>query len=1004
MPSLKKLFLFFPFLLVAFLSVAQQDILDSLEAKLKSRLDSRTRVDVLNQLAYNNFDVNDTLAFEYAKQALALSIKTNYPLGEKYANTLVGLGLFSSGKSKVAIPYFLRSSKISVPKSESMSSYNQMLLGNLYTDIGQYDSALFRYHQARAIAFNHSQADLQAIYKNMARVFSLQWKNKAALVYLDSAKALSKYGDAYMEMELLSRYCTVYLNLLEFDKAKECLTRLCHLAEVNNDYYHKIECKLQQSRMQLIRGEFNASLVSSLDAVSISTKYNYYQYVEVLHQAGDAYLEISQLELSAQYLYQALKLSESAGLKHQTGTIYNSLAWLTKIQRNNDKAIDYTNKAQTILEEVGDAIGVSESYNVRGLTYLLMEDYLRAEQEFKKSLQIRREANYPKAVSASLYNLADLYLEQEKNEEALKLLYEVVEIEKKIGNKPYLSMTYGLIARQLVRDKKFKEAFGFLKKAEEEGKSDQSLFIKRDNARSYAFYYRALNDYKNAYLYQREYQDLTDEIYDHEGADKLAEYEALYKTQKRDQEIELLNQKQRGQETQLKFQKAEIEKKNIMILSACIGLLVIVIAGFINYNSYKQKVRVNKKLRKLNQEVLSKNEEVQSNLDHIVELKSDLEVTEKQYRNLIENATDLIYEVDENGKFTYFNPVSERITGYTAEELLRTHFWEIIHPDFAQYYTEKVIDLMKKQTEASYLEVLLKTKEGKKVWIGQNIRMIYQGNRLIKGEVVARDITNQKLAEEEMLKAKEQAEKAYNAKSEFLANMSHEIKTPLNGVIGFSDLLTKTELNKTQQKYANTISQSATKLLVMIDEILDFSKIEAGKLTLSLGNVHLREMCRQALDTIKPQTDKKSINTLLVISKEVPQFILADDIRLYQVLINLLSNAAKFTEQGEIELKVEELKKETPNQINLRFSVKDTGIGIAPQNQQKIFDAFVQEDISTTKKYGGTGLGLTISTELLALMDSKLQLESNAGKGSLFYFDVAFDLVSEPHTEIKPIA
>jgi PAS domain S-box-containing protein len=975
---------------------SQGRIVDSLKLVLKSKLTDHQKADVLNELSYNNYDVNDTLAFEYAKQALALSIQTNYPLGEKYANTLVGLGLFSSGKSKVAIPYFLRSSKISVPKSESISAYNQMLLGNLYTDIGQYESALFRYHQARAIAFNHSKADLQAIYKNMARVFSLQWKNQLALTYLDSAKALSNYGDAYMEMELLSRYCSVYLNLLEFDKAKECLNRLCHLAEVNDDYYHKIECKLQQSRSQLIQGEFNASLVSSLDAVSTSTEYNYYQYVEVLHQTGDAYLEISQLELSAQYLYQALKLSESAGLQHQTGTIYNSLAWLSKVQRNYNKTIDYTNKAQAILEKVGDRLGVSESYNVRGLTYLLMEDYVRTEQEFKKSLQIRREVGYPKAVSASLYNLADLYLEQEKNEEALKLLYEVVEIEKKIGNKPYLSMTYGLIARQLVRDKKFKEAFGFLKKAEEEGKSDQSLYIKRDNARSYAFYYRELNDYKNAYLYQREYQDLTDEIYDHEGADKLAEYEALYKTQKRDQEIELLNQKQQSQEVQLKFQKTEIEKKNLMIISACIGLLVIVIAGLINYNSYKQKIRVNKELRKLNQEVLSKNEEVQSNLDHIVELKNDLEVREQQYRNLIENATDLIYEVDENGKFTYFNPVSERITGYTAEELLRTHFWEIIHPDFAQFYTEKVVDLMKKQTETSYLEVLLKTKEGKKVWIGQNIRMIYQGNRLLKGEVVARDITKQKLAEEEMIKAKEQTEKAYEAKSEFLANMSHEIKTPLNGVIGFSDLLIKTELNSTQQKYASTISQSANKLLEMVEEILDFSKLEAGKLSLLISKVDVQEVCNQAMNAIKPESEKKGLKMQVAISTDVPTFILADEMRLHQVLINLLSNAAKFTEHGTIKLKVEALERKLPAKTSLRFSVKDTGIGIAPKNQQKIFDAFVQEDISTTKKYGGTGLGLTISNELLSLMDSRLQLESDLGKGSLFYFEVLFD--TEPKT------
>ncbi len=986
MRSIKHLTLLFLFFTLSLPLHGQNRLLDSLALLLKSNINKHQRIDVLNELAYNNYDVNDTLALVYANQALELSVQTKYPLGEKYANTLVGLGLFSAGKYKAAIPYLRRSNKIVASKAESYTSYNQMLLGTLYTGMGEYDSARIQYLQARSLAFNHSKADLQAVYKNMARLFILQWKNELALTYLDSAKALRNYGDAYMEMELLSRYSSAYLNLLEFAKAQECLNRLGQLAEANNDYYHRIEYNLQQSRMQLIQGEFNKSLVSSLEAVSISSTYNYYQYVEVLHQAGNAYLEISQLELSAQYLYQALKLSESTGLKHQTGLIYNSLAWLTKVQRSYNKAIDFTNKAQALLEDVNDPVGIAESYNVRGLTYLLMEDYVHSEQEFQNSLALRRRVGYPRDVSASLYNLADLYLEQEKNEEALKLLYEVVEIEKKIGNKPYLSMTYGLIAGQIVRDKKFKEALEFLRKADDEGEQDQSLYIKRDNARSYVFYYHELNDYKNAYIYQRKYQDLTDEIYDSEGADKLAEYEALYKTQKRDQEIELLNQKQKGQEAQLKLQKAEIEKKNIMVLAACIGLSVILAAGFVNYINYKRKIRVNEVLRKLNQDIVSRNEEVQSNLDHIVQLKNDLEIREQQYRNLIENASDLIYEVDGNGKFVYFNPVSVRITGYTAEELLNTHFWEIIHPDFKQFYTDKVIDLIKKQTESAYLEVVIKTKEGESVWVGQNIRMTYEGNRLVSGEVVARDITKQKLADEEMVKARKDAEKAYEAKSEFLANISHEIKTPLNGVIGFSDLLTKTQLNDVQQKYASTISKSANKLLEMVEEILDFSKLEAGKLSLAINKVSIEEVCSQAMNVIRPLNSERKLATLLTISNEVPLFILADEIRLIQVLGNLLSNAAKFTERGTIELKVETIERRAPDQVSLRFSVSDTGIGIDISNQKKIFEAFVQGDISNTKKYGGTGLGLTISNELLALMNSRLELESEKGKGSIFYF------------------
>lgn len=250
------------------------------------------------------------------------------------------------------------------------------------------------------------------------------------------------------------------------------------------------------------------------------------------------------------------------------------------------------------------------------------------------------------------------------------------------------------------------------------------------------------------------------------------------------------------------------------------------------------------------------------------------------------------------------------------------------------------------------------------------------------------DITQICLQREELKTAKKQAEQASLAKSEFLASMSHEIRTPLNGVIGFTDLILKTRLDETQQQYLSIVNQSANTLLGIINDILDFSKIEAGKLELEIEKCDLYEIGSLAADIISYQVKKKKLEMLLNISTDLPRFIWADVIRLKQILINLLSNASKFTEEGEIELKIEPLTDPSQKEITIRFEVRDTGIGIRVDKQKKIFQAFSQEDGTVTRKYGGTGLGLTISNKLLALMGSSLQLESVPGKGSRFFFDL----------------
>jgi two-component system sensor histidine kinase/response regulator len=386
----------------------------------------------------------------------------------------------------------------------------------------------------------------------------------------------------------------------------------------------------------------------------------------------------------------------------------------------------------------------------------------------------------------------------------------------------------------------------------------------------------------------------------------------------------------------------------------------------------------------------------------------ELESSERPSRRILELSFDAFAEMDAAGNVTEWNKRASSIFGWTAAQAAGKSLNDMIvaGPSRDTYRAEiaALLGSMSREVSTRRFEIDAISRDSPEIPAEITVSAMRRGASLSFAAFV-RDLSERKRFERDLRVAKEAAEESNKAKSTFLATMSHEIRTPMNGILGMTELVLDSELTTEQREFMGLVQLSAESLLSIINDILDFSKIEAGKLELEIIPFDVRDYVAETMKALSFRADQKKLELIYEVDPGVPETLLGDPGRIRQVLINLVGNAIKFTERGEISITVTSKESDSPtNPVAVHFAVRDTGIGIPREKQARIFEAFSQADGSMTRKYGSTGLGLTICKRLVELMDGQIWLESDPGSGSTFHFVVRLGPVETPLPSSQPVA
>lgn len=678
--------------------------------------------------------------------------------------------------------------------------------------------------------------------------------------------------------------------------------------------------------------------------------------------------------------------------KKGLAAINNQLGIVMQNWGKPKRAQSFFMSAYKIYHKSADRFNESNMLLHLGDIQLKQKHFQEALKLYGKAKKIARSIHSEILYVIALSNMAEVYYEQKMYDQALRLQQKSLLLKKKIGDRRRIAISLSDIAKIYNRKNQLDLAQKYSDSALLVAKSIRAKDLMLDVYKNLSEISRKKNDFKNAFFYLSDYNRIHQEIFTLKNQQMVSEMEVRLEAEKKEKENALL--RKQSKLNQVKLEEVKTTRLILILFISFFVFATIIVFLFIQYK--------NRLIRKSYAIQAAKNREISEKTKKLEELNNKLFTSREQYMSIVENATIGMYQTTPEGKILFANKMLLQMLGYTMEELKKINLNESKKDERKHF-----IKLIEEQGIITGREDIWERADGSKIYVNESAWIIRdKNNKTLYYEGIIEDITKRKLAEQlagqskirlrkinaelrkrniEIRKAKEQAENANRAKSLFIANISHEIRTPLNSIIGFTELLLPMAKTAKEKTFLESIKNSSNSLLSLISDILDLSKIQADKLELYNEPVCIQQILDEIQGIFFPQIDKKGIRFIVFVSRHLKGMFLLDRIRFKQILFNLIGNAIKFTDEGEVKVTIKGKKgTEKKNLFDITIIIEDTGPGIPEEEQELIFEAFKQSSESISQQRQGTGLGLSITKRLVEAMNGTITLESKTGKGTRF--------------------